>query len=272
MADDPGGIAGPTDQPRDRWSWQSSLGVAAMFLAGIVYAVLVAVAIAAAAYDRDPSVTSIFVAFTVLVLGPAVALWWTHDRYWYGLAGGAITVWAAIGLFFLLEDDTWYSAEELDRKADRIAASGTPAYYLGDTVRGNDLEDIVRYAEFGGHGVEVGYDYHCRDGCTAEISVSTLSMSREYLQEWDCERLERVLGVPAVSVDNQGLALFTGHSMILIEDYESGDPLDGRLSLEGALSLAPMLRQLGADSPVRSLPAPEPVVLSAVAQACGPMP
>ena len=121
------------------------------------------------------------------------------------------------------------TAEELDRKAERIVASGTPAYYLGDNPRGNDLEDIYRNGDSGAHGVTVGYDFHCQGdvGCTLDISVDTLSISTEYLRGRECERLDPVLGVPAVRLDNGKLTLFTGHSMISLEDNESDYALRG---------------------------------------------
>ena len=271
MAEDRGGTHQRADQPRGRWSWRSGLGVVAAWFAGIVYVVLIAFFVYAATYDRattgrgQPLDGTTVLVFTGLVVVPAVALWWTHNRYWYGFAGGLIAPWAALMLFLQSVDDGgWPTAEELDRKADRIAASGTPAYYLGENPRGNDLEDIVRDGEFGAHGVRVGYDFHCQGdlGCDADISVDTLSMSPWCLREWRCERLDPVLGVPAVRLGNGDLTLFTGHSMISLADTESDD------ALEGELNLAPMLRAFGATDPVAALPAPEPAVLRSVEKLC----
>jgi hypothetical protein len=225
--------------------------------------------VVAATYDSNTSDRTIYLVITGLVVVPAVALWWTHNRYWYSFAGGLVAPWAALMLFLFVEGDGGPTAEELDRKADRIVASGTPAYYLGDNPRRNDLEDIYRNGDAGARGVTVGYDFHCErgdGGCTADISVDTFSMSTQYLQAWECKRLDPVLGVPAVRLDNEGLTLFTGHSMISIEDNESDD------AVEGELDLAPMLRPLGDSGPVAALPAPDPAVLRAVEELCGVVP
>jgi hypothetical protein len=268
MAEDRGGTHERVDQPRGRWSWRSWLGVVAAWLAGIVCVLLIAFFVYAATYDSNASDRTILLVFTGLVVVPAVALWWTHNRYWYGFAGGLIAPWAALMLFLLFGDSSWPTAEELDRKADRIAASGTPAYYLGDNPRGNDLEDIYRSGKPGAHGVTVGYDFQCqRDSyCDADISVLTRSKAPQYLRGRRCERLDPVFGVPAVRMGNGDLTLFTGHSMISLADHESVD------ALAGELELAPMLRAFGASGPVAALPAPEPAVLRSVEKLCGSMP
>ena len=274
MSEDGGGTRERADQPRGRWSWRSWLGVAAAWLAGIVCVTLLAFFVYAATYPitTEPGQplgdSSIVLVFTGLVVGPAVALWWTHNRYWYGFAGGLIAPWAALMLFLLFGDSSWPTDEELDRKVERIAASGTPAYYLGDNPRGNDLEDIYRNGKSGAHGVTVGYGYHCQGdlGCTVDISVHTRSISPQYLRGGRCERLDPVLGVPAVRLGNQALNLFTGHSTISLADHESDN------ALEGELELAPMLRAFGDSGPSAALPAPEPAVLRSVEELCGPIP
>ena len=264
------------DQPRGRWSWRSWLGVVTAWLAGVVCVMLVAFLVAAATYDSNTTEPgqpldgqgTILLVFTGLVVVPAVALWWTHNRYWYSFAGGLIAPWVALMFFFVFGDDGWPTAEELDRRADRLVASGTPAYYLGDNPRGNALVDIYRNGKSGAHDVTVEYDVHCQgeNGCTADISVHTRSISPQYLQGRRCERLDPMLGVPAVRLGNQSLTLFTGHSMISLSDNESDN------ALEGELELAPMLRAFGDSGPSAALPAPEPAVLRSVEELCGAMP
>ena len=75
---------------------------------------LVVFFVVAATYDSTLSLPAadrtIFLVFTGLVVVPAVALWWTHNRYWYSFAGGLVAPWAALMLFLLFVDS---------RRADR---------------------------------------------------------------------------------------------------------------------------------------------------------
>jgi len=236
-------------------SW---LGVLGMGLVGIVWGLIACLITAFVLYGGGSDFAG-FGFITVLVLVPAAFACWAHDRHMYGLAGGMGMVWLAVVLAYALQtwlDEPAMSGEELDETTRQIVASGTPAYYVGDEAGGQGLDEIYRDGEFGAKGVSIGYGLHCHGGdlgCSSDVYVRTLSMSRWYVNSYGCERLEPVLGVPAVKRrTDQTVILFTGRSLVSLEAWASESPL------ESELAMARRLRPLGESEPVSTLPAPTP--------------
>ena len=129
--------------PRQRRpSGRSWLGIIAAGVAGIVVCLVLALFSADVTMYSDLVVTGIV--FTVLALGPALALWRTHSRYWYGVAAGVVVGWVAVvGLFGVLSwMDEGANQDRIDRATQEMRASGTPVYYLGRSYAGLDLTDV----------------------------------------------------------------------------------------------------------------------------------
>ena len=62
--------------------------------------------------------------------------------------------------------------------------------------------------------------------------MRTLSMSRWYVDSYGCERLDAVLGVPAVKRrTDDTVILFTGRSLVSLEAWGSENPLESELAL-----------------------------------------
>ena len=263
-------MAGTTAPKRMGIPWRallSWLGVLGMGLIGLVWGLIAFVIVAAVMYGGGSHVAWLGI-FTVLVLGPAGFACWAHDRHMYGLAGGMAAFWLGLVAYWLSPwaDGAAMSDKEIDGETRRIVASGTPAYYVGDETDGEDLDEIYRDGEFGAKGVSVGYGLHCHGGdlgCSSDVYVRTLSMSSWYVDTYGCERLDPVLGVPAVQRrTDQTMILFTGRSLVSLEAWASDSPL------ESELALARRLRPLGESEAVTTLPAPAPSTLSYLASHC----
>jgi hypothetical protein len=148
------------------------------------------------------------IVFTVLALGPALALWRTHNRYWYGVASGIMVGWVAlVGLYGVLSwMDEGANQERINRATQEIRASDTPAYYLGRSYDGLDLthveaagsnEDTPEDGAFFAYGdCDAGGG---EGGCGPPIQIqngSTEALSRGALR--GCARVADVRGVPAI--------------------------------------------------------------------------
>ncbi len=233
-------------------SW---LGVLGMGLIGLVWGVIAFMITGLFYYGADSDVAW-FVFFSFWVLVPSGFACWAHDRHMYGLAGGMAALWLGLTVYWLYPwaDEPAMSDKAIDGETRRIIASGTPAYYVGDETDGDDLDEIYRDGEFGAKGVSVGYGLHCHGGdlgCSSDVYIRTLSMSRWYVDSYGCERLDPVLGVPAVKrKTDQTMILFTGRSLVSLEAWASDSPL------ESELALARRLRPLGESDAVTTLPAP----------------
>lgn len=265
-------MAGTTAPKRVAIPWLallSWLGVLGMGLIGLVWGLIAAVVIAFVFEGAGPdAMWRLIGVYSFLVLVPAGFACWAHDRHMYGLAGGMSTCWLVVVVFALHPwgDEPAMSDREIDRETRRIVASGTPAYYVGDETGGQRLDEIYRDGEFGAKGVSVGYGLHCDGGdlgCSSDVYVRTLSMSRWYVDSYGCERLDPVLGVPAVKrTTDQTMILFTGRSLVSLEAWASESPL------ESELALARRLRPLGESEAVTTLPALTPSTLRYLDRHC----
>ena len=242
-------------------------GVAGMFVAGGVGGLLVGAFALNGMVDQDAGgVTSVLVGSTVLTAMIAITLWLKRGRYGRAFALGMALCWAGLGFFFWTEDgDHGMSDEEIDHEVAVVRAAGAPAYYLGDEAAGDELATVSvdGGGDFGASGPSFGYGLTCGDGtCLSDVTVETLTVDRDYLDAYGCERLQPVLGVPAASWDHW-LLLFTGESLVTIDDPNAYD------DHQGELTLAPRLRRLGEVEPLTALPPPSHEVLALVDDACG---
>jgi drug/metabolite transporter (DMT)-like permease len=247
---------------RSLGSWLGALG---MFVAGVAGGLLVGVFTLNGLLNSDSSVTSIVVGSSVLTAVVAIGLWLTGRRPWRVFAAGMALCWAGLVVFVGAGGDDGMSDEEIDQEFSAIRAAGTPAYYLGDEADGNDLATVSadEGGDFGATGTTFGYGFTCGDGgCLSDVTVDTLTASRDFLDAYGCVRLAPVLGVPAATWDSW-LLLFTGDSMVRIEDPDLDD------DHVGELALASQLRALGQSAPVESLPPPSAELLELVDAACG---
>jgi hypothetical protein len=243
---------------RSLGAWWGAVG---MVLAGVAGGLLVGVFTLNRLLNSEASFASILVGSTVLTAVVAIGLWLTNRRPWRSFAIGLSLCWVGLGVFWATAGDDGMSDEEIDREVAAIRAAGTPAYYLGDEANGHDLAVVSDdRGDFGSTGPSFGYGFTCGDGgCLSDITVETLTVSRDYLDAYGCVRLEPVLGVPAAARDHW-LVLFTGDSMVIITDYDD--------DLEGELVLASGLRALGQREPAEALPPPSTELRALVDEVC----
>lgn len=256
----------------------SGLGMAGMALVGVGVGALIFFSMVGVLMVSDVSGTGVLVVVGVLVLGVAVGLWLTHNRYWRGLALGLSGFWVVLPLWLVVDTvfENQDRAEDREQQKAAILASGEPAYYLGEQAQGHDLDWVYANGDAGADGFTFGYGpSECGgedSGCESDINVHTFSMSRDYFRAYSpCTRVKPVLGVPAATLPapaslDISLVLFTGNSMIMIQDLDTED--DQR----GEMALVPKLRPLGQSRAATELPPPTPASLRFIDQVCGPVP
>ena len=238
------------------------------------------------------------VLFTLLTLVPAVALGLKGSRLARAYSSGLAACWiaAAGALLLSFDQDQGATPEALDEAKAQILASGAPAYFVGDRADEHYLDDVYLddacFAPTNPEPVKTDpgcqrragkqiamfwYGESCEAGgeagCWPSISIQTAPLSWN-LSDGACRRLDPVLGVPTVWLDENGsldgpaIVLFTGSSLVAIvsdDTQEDGD-------LDQPLELARQLRPLSKSSAVTSLPPPSPDLLAAVEIACSTSP
>jgi len=155
------------------------------------------------------------------------------------------------------------TTEQLDLGKKQILESGQVAYFVGEEADGHELAFVVYPdGEFDAEGARFGYGTSCLGAdCHEKVTLSTFSLSSDYLSMDVCERLQPVLGVPAAQL-GESLIVFTEDWMVIL----TFDDRDGNLDKE--LALARELRVLGTTEPVVVLPPPTAAALSLIDRTC----
>ena len=125
------------------------------------------------------------------------------------------------------------TSTQLDDQKQEILDSDQAAYFVGEDANGHELAFIFYPdGERNATGARFGYGTSCVGAdCHEEVSVSTYSMSADYLDAYGCDRLPPVLGVPAARYGDS-LVLFTDDDMIIINTFDDVDAkLDDELAL-----------------------------------------
>jgi hypothetical protein len=212
-------------------------------------------------FNSNEGPVAIVVQSTVVIAVVAVVLWRMRQGGWRAFAAGLAGTWAALLVIFgVLSTDT---GDTRDPPGFREAnASG---YYLGEETDGMPENQRYPAGDLWASGVTVGYGPACPDDgdafCDSDVYVTTLSVSREYLEGTLCARLAPVMGVPAARSEF-GLLVFTGTWMVLVEDIRAGSGLP-RLR-----ALASRLRLMESSAPPATLPPPSPKLRALVDDAC----
>jgi hypothetical protein len=246
------------------------LGLAGMVAVGAVGAVpcLVIVMIVTA----DSSWVTLVV-FSVLALGPAIALWLTHGFRRRSFAVGLTAGWAAGALLiWWIPSGFSMSPEEIEQATAKILASGAPAYYLGENADVHTLSDLSEgpdgYFDFSYGPCRSSAGWGDDGGCSPALQVDTSPLTQAMMQAFStegtgpCRRLEPVLGVPAAVFYGE-LTLFTGSSQVVHAYY------DAHRDLHRELALARTMRPLSHPGEVKTLPAPSAEILAFVNNKCG---
>lgn len=166
-----------------------------------------------------------------------------------------------------------------DVSTDAVAAlgaeldeEGRAAYYFGPEAAGLPLTHIERVTQNGPDFQFFAAYGTCRSGpgeeggCMDPLSVDTTDWHPE-LSGVSCQRLEPQLGVPAGLIMGE-LTLFTDRLTVRVVHAEDRADYDGHRGL----ALLPSLRQVGATSPVGTLPPPSPEFAQWVDRLCGAVP
>lgn len=246
-------------------------GMAAMFVAGAVAALLLARFAVRTRFDAEIGLREALASFTLITAVIAIPLFVVGGRYGRSFAiGVALACVAAWPWAKELAGDGSMSGDEIAREMATIQAAGAPAYYLGDEADGNDLKwvDADRGGVVGAAtGSSFVYGSHCdyEGFCRTNVYVETFTGGRpklhpDYLGFDGCGRLERVLGVPAAT-RGEWLLLFTGEFVIALTDSDDEDHT-------GERELAANLRQVGESTPPKVLPSPSPNLLAWVEDWC----
>jgi hypothetical protein len=268
-------MAAQTPDRPARQGWGAWLGMGTVWLCGWALAALAAVATIYFLYDAESTLTTQVLVFSALTAGPAVALWFTRNRYWRSLSVGLASAWI-FSLWLVLVWHPWstMSTEEVARATAEIGNSGVPAFYLGpraDQFAWNDHElsaDQVNF--FYGKCHDGGND----EGCDFDIAVwnsrTDTTLTGDFIK--DCKRLDPVLGAPTVTLGafvgdgpDDDIGVFTGSTMVIITFS------DDTMSLDQKVSVAEGLRPIGAPHTAQ-LPPASATAASYVDRWCGPEP
>lgn len=259
------------DKVRVRLGWSAWLGVGGLYLLGWVLAALGAAATLFLGFGPGLGAFLLFSLFTVV---PAVAIWrMNRSRYWRSLAAGMTNSWAfMLWLVFVWHPWSTMSSGEVDQATAEIRGSGVPAFYLGDQAGRFDWNDYHL------DDSQVNFFYgECRAsdpeaGCTDwDIEVSNLrdTLAGDFIA--GCERLDPILGAPAVTLGGFNIDR-PGDN---IGGFESTNVFirfaDDEIGLERKVALAETLRPIGADR-ATSLPTPSEARVADIERLCGPTP
>jgi hypothetical protein len=157
---------------------------------------------------------------------------------------------------------------QLDDRTQEILDSDQAAYFVGEDANGHELAFIFYPdGERNATGPRFGYGTSCVGAdCHEEVSVSTYSLSVDYLNAYGCDRLEPVLGVPAARYGGS-LVLFTDDYMITITIFDDIDA-----NLDDELALAHDLRAVGQPGSGAALPPPTATSTAIIDETCGAAP
>jgi hypothetical protein len=259
------------DRPA-RQGWRFLFGMSALWLLGWVLAGLAAFASFFLLFDTDASVGNLMLLFSVLTATPAVAMWFSGNRYWRSLAIGLASAWLFALFLFVWHPWSTMSSAEVARATAKIRDSGVPAYYLGP--RSGEFAWNDYYLGEGQTNFFYGKCHPSPDdgeyGCfTWDIIVSNErtnpSLAGDFIE--GCKRLDPVLGVPAVTLQSDlasgdDLGVFTGSTMVIISWG------DATMSLDEKVSVARGLRAIGAPHSA-TLPAASADAVAYVEKYCG---
>jgi len=258
-----------------RRGWRLWFGMSALGLLGWVLAGFAAIASFFVLFGTGASINTVFLVFSALTAAPAVAMWFSRNRYWRSLSAGLASAWLVVLCLVLWHPWSTMSSEEVARATAEIRDSGFPAYYLGPRSGGlawNDYyldEDQANFLYGKCHPGPDDAEYGCT---TWDIFVSNErtdpALTGDFIE--GCKRLDPVLGVPAVTLKSDqrsgdDLGVFPGSTMVILDFGEATTSLDEKVSV------AKGLRAIGAPLSA-TLPSASDKAVAYVERYCGPEP
>ncbi len=258
-------------------SYGAWLGMAGMAIIGVAAAGIAIVAAFFAAFGGAGTV-AVYAVFASLTAVPAIVLWLKGNRYLRASAAGLAASLLSASVYVLLSPWATMGEGEVERAKAEALASGHPAFYLGDEVKGYPLNDYYLGSD------QANFFYgECRQDpntaddpdppvCTWDIEVYTfwtdVTIGGDAIA--GCVRQEPVAGVPTAHLHDAMLGsnevvLFTGKSQVTIA-------VEAKPSVEEQLEIAGKVRRVGDAEPAASLPPPRPSSLSYVEENCAPIP